>query len=86
MLTLRHVHQLQDRRGLVRLADGRLGKIVKVSTSFPGNRTEVSVYTNLPTGPGIAKVRLEELTSDNDEAPPSSALFVRTPTCDGESA
>ena len=41
---------------MVRLADGRVGKIVRVDTTFPANKTEVSVYTLGAQGPGIAKV------------------------------
>lgn len=29
---------------MVQLRDGRVGKIVRVDTLFPGNRTEVSLY------------------------------------------
>ncbi|HSC89450.1 MAG TPA: hypothetical protein VLC09_19345 [Polyangiaceae bacterium] len=61
MLTLRAVHQLQDQHGMVELEDGRVGRIVRVTTTFPGNTTQVSVYTAGPGGPGIAKVALEQL-------------------------
>jgi len=67
MLTLRRVQALQDRRSVVRLQDGRVGKIIRVDTTFPANRTEVSVYTQDDRGPGIAKVSLE-LLSDVLEA------------------
>ncbi len=67
MLTLRRVQALQDQRSVVRLEDGRVGKIVRVDTTFPANRTEVSVYTGDAKGPGIAKVSLE-LLSDVSEA------------------
>jgi hypothetical protein len=64
MLTLRHVKKLQDQRSVVKLSDGRVGKIVRVDTTFPGNHTEVSVYTDLEgKGPGIAKVGLELLSA-----------------------
>ena len=65
MLTLRLVKQLQDRRSVVRLDDGRVGKIVRVDTTFPENRTEVSVYYTTEDGrrPGIAKVGLESLSA-----------------------
>jgi len=62
MLTLRAIHQLQDQHGSVQLDDGRVGKIVRVTTTFPANTTQVSVYTDGPTGPGIAKVGLHELS------------------------
>jgi hypothetical protein len=67
MMTLRRVKQLQDQRSVVRLSDGRVGKIVRVDTTFPGNRTEVSVYTTREgEGPGIAKVGLEVLSAMPD--------------------
>lgn len=63
MLTLRRVKQLQDQRSQVRLNDGRVGKIVRVDTTFPANQTTVSVYTSADgQGPGILKVGLESLT------------------------
>jgi hypothetical protein len=62
MLTLRAVQKLQDLRSLVQLEDGRVGKIVRVDTMFPGNRTVVSVYTQGEGGPGIAKVGLDCLS------------------------
>ncbi len=61
MLTLRRVHRLQDTRGFVSLEDGRVGKIVRVDTTFPENLTLVSVYTSGPDGPGLQKVRLSHL-------------------------
>lgn len=63
MLTLRRIQKLQDQRSVVRLEDGRVGKIVRVDTTFPANRTEVSVYTEDDKGPGIAKVSLDMLTA-----------------------
>lgn len=51
----------------MRLEDGRVGKIVRVDTTFPANKTVVSVYTEDAQGPGIAKVSLE-LLSDVLEA------------------
>lgn len=67
MLTLRHIQQLQDQRSVVRLEDGRVGKIIRVDTTFPANRTVVSVYTEDGTqGPGIAKVSLELLSAVSD--------------------
>lgn len=67
MLTLRRIQALQDQRSVVRLEDGRVGKIVRVDTTFPQNETVVSVYTEDARGPGIAKVSLE-LLSDMSEA------------------
>src|SRR5690606_26413198 len=45
MVTLRDLHRYQNDRAMVQLKDGRIGKIVRVDTTFPGNYTEVSVYT-----------------------------------------
>ena len=61
MLTLRHLKSLQDARSSVELDDGRVGKIVRVDTTFPENTTVVSVYTEGTNGPGIAKVRLSRI-------------------------
>ena len=66
MLTLRHVQALQDQGSSVQLDDGRIGKIVRVDTSFPENTTEVSVYTEGARGPGIAKVGLSRLVDLRD--------------------
>jgi len=60
MMTLKTVRKMQDARRPVELDDGRIGKIVRVDTLFPGNHTVVSVYT-LGEGPGIAKVTLDRL-------------------------
>lgn len=68
MLTLRRVQELQDRRSVVRLADGRVGKIIRVDTTFPANKTEVSVYTMGALGPGVARVSLELLTGESEPA------------------
>lgn len=51
---------------MVRLEDGRVGKIIRVDTTFPANTTEVSVYTQDEKGPGIAKVALEDLSALSD--------------------
>ncbi len=66
MLTLRNIQALQDSRSIVRLEDGRVGKIIRVDTTFPANQTEVSVYTEGAKGPGIAKVSLELLSAASD--------------------
>jgi hypothetical protein len=50
----------------VQLADGRVGKIIRVDTTFPENKTEVSVYTEDENKPGIAKVGLEVLSAMSD--------------------
>jgi hypothetical protein len=48
-------------RARVELSDGRTGKIVRVDTMFPANDTTVSVWTDSPEGPGVTKVRLDEI-------------------------
>jgi hypothetical protein len=63
MLTLRRIQKLQDQRSVVRLEDGRVGKIVRVDTTFPANVTEVTVYTEDAHGPGIAKVSFADLSA-----------------------
>lgn len=70
MLTLRRIQELQDKRSTVQLADGRVGRIVRLDTTFPANRTEVSVYTMGAQGPGITKVSLELVTGVSE---PTSA-------------
>lgn len=61
MASLRHIHQFMNERKLVRLADGRTGKIIRVDTLFPENDTQVTVWTSDECGPGIAKVERIEL-------------------------
>ncbi|HEX2671629.1 MAG TPA: hypothetical protein VHM25_12190 [Polyangiaceae bacterium] len=61
MASLRHIHQFMNERRLVRLADGRTGKIIRVDTLFPDNDTQVTVWTPDSTGPGLAKVERFEL-------------------------
>jgi len=56
MASLRHIHQIMNERGLVQLADGRTGKIIRVDTLFPQNDTEVTVWTPDRSGPGLAKI------------------------------
>ena len=46
MATLRHLHQMMNERRMVRLSDGRVGKIVRVDTLFPSNATIVTVWTD----------------------------------------
>ena len=45
-----------NERGLVQLADGRIGKIMRVDTWFPENDTKVTVWTRGSAGPGLARV------------------------------
>lgn len=51
---------MNERRRVV-LADGRTGKIVRVDTVFPANDTTVTVWTDTPSGPGVAKVQLDDV-------------------------
>lgn len=66
MATLRHLHQLMNERRLVQLADGRIGKIVRVDTLFPGNATTVTVWTE-SNGPGISKVSLADVLGEAEK-------------------
>jgi len=70
MMTLKTVRKMQDARKPVELDDGRIGKIVRVDTLFPGNHTVVSVYM-LGEGPGIAKVTLDRLVEARTRPPAS---------------
>ena len=66
MATLRHIHQIMNERRPVRLVDGRTGKVVRVDTTFPGNATTVSVWTDSKS-PAVAKVSLTEIVGDADK-------------------
>lgn len=66
MATLRHLHQLMNERRMIRLSDGRIGKVVRVDTLFPGNATTVTVWTD-NNGPTIAKVSLAEVLGEADK-------------------
>jgi hypothetical protein len=46
MATLRYLHQMMNERRMVRLSDGRVGKIVRVDTLFPSNATVVTIWTD----------------------------------------
>jgi hypothetical protein len=68
MVTLRDLHRYQTNRNMVQLEDGRIGKIVRVDTTFPGNRTVVSVYTVAgPQGPS-GQARSDQARSDQGGA------------------
>jgi len=60
MASLRHIHQFMNERQLVRLADGRTGRIIRVDTLFPNNDTQVTVWTP-DDAPGLAKIERIEL-------------------------
>ena len=59
--TLRHIHRYMNDRRRVALSDGRTGKIVRVDTMFPSNDTTVTVWTDAAGGPGVSKVRLDDV-------------------------
>jgi len=61
MASLRHIHRFMNERKLVRLADGRTGKIIRVDTLFPENDTKVTIWTPDESGPGLAKIERFEL-------------------------
>jgi hypothetical protein len=80
MATLQHLHQLMNERRMVRLSDGRVGKIVRIDTTFPDNATTVSVWTKNSTeaegpvsasgpssGPGISRVSLSDIVGDAEQ-------------------
>ena len=80
MATLRNIHQLMNERRMVRLSDGRVGKVVRVDTTFPDNTVTITVWTNTNadgspvssgplstgplSGPGISKVSLAEVVGE----------------------
>jgi hypothetical protein len=80
MATLRHIHQLMNERRMVQLSDGRVGKVVRVDTTFPDNATTVTVWTATTadgapvstsplssgplSGPGISKVALSDVIGE----------------------
>jgi hypothetical protein len=76
MANLRHIHQLMNERRMVQLADGRVGKVVRVDTTFPENATTITVWTNSneaqgpastsgpASGPGISKVSLSDIVGE----------------------
>jgi hypothetical protein len=61
MASLRHIHQFMNERKLIRLADGRTGKIIRVDTVFPENDTQVTVWTPDRDSPDLAKIERFEL-------------------------
>lgn len=76
MLSLFNLHQMMNERRMVQLADGRVGKVVRVDTTFPANTTTVTIWTDSsewngpvsgngpPSGPGISKVPLAEIVGE----------------------
>lgn len=73
-MSLRHLHRCMTDRRRVELDDGRLARIVRVDTEFPANHTTVSVWTDTPKGPSLAKVDLGRIVGPApDSAGPPSA-------------
>jgi len=58
---------MTERRGVL-LDDGRLGRIVRVDTEFPRGSTTVSVWTETPRGPGVAKVDITRIVGEAKKA------------------
>jgi len=54
---------MMNERRMVLLSDGRIGKVVRVDTTFPGNATTVSVWTD-SKAPGVAKVSLTDVVGE----------------------
>jgi len=54
---------MMNERRMVLLSDGRIGKVVRVDTTFPGNATTVSVWTD-SRSPGVAKVSLADVVGE----------------------
>jgi hypothetical protein len=50
------MYAIMASRKPVTLSDGRTGVIVRVDTSFPEAETTLHVWTEMPEGPGLAKV------------------------------
>src|SRR5690606_18241713 len=71
MVTLRDLHRYQNDRSMVQLKDGRIGKIVRVDTTFPANHTVVSVYTIGEGAQGTEPADIEE--SETDRGVPAAS-------------
>ena len=54
---------MMNERRRVLLSDGRIGRVVRVDTTFPDNSTTVSVWTD-SKAPGVAKVSLSEVVGE----------------------
>jgi hypothetical protein len=52
-----------NERRMVQLSDGRVGKVVRVDTTFPENATTVSVWTDSKS-PSVAKVSLSDVVGE----------------------
>jgi hypothetical protein len=56
MSLVRTMYAIMASRKPVVLSDGRTGVIVRVDTSFPDAETTLHIWTEMPEGPGLAKV------------------------------
>jgi hypothetical protein len=56
------MYAIMASRKPVTLSDGRTGVIVRVDTEFPEAETTLHVWTDMPEGPGLAKVRADSVT------------------------
>lgn len=58
MRNVRHIHRFMAERRRILLADGRVGRIVRIDTCFPVHNSQVSVWVQTEHGgPGVARVR-----------------------------
>ena len=62
MSLVRTMYAIMASRKPVMLSDGRTGVIVRVDTSFPEAETTLHVWTEMPEGPGLAKVNARGVT------------------------
>ncbi len=69
MATLRLIHQYMTDRRQVQLEDGRVGKIVRVDTSFPAQSSVVSIWTSDSDASPVTKIDIAQIIGP---APPSS--------------
>jgi hypothetical protein len=74
MATLRLIHQYMTDRRQVLLEDGRIGKIVRVDTSFPAQTSLVSVWTSDADDPPVTRVDVAQIVGP---APPRGPRLSR---------
>jgi hypothetical protein len=61
------MYAIMASRKPVTLSDGRTGVIVRVDTSFPEAETTLHIWTEMPDGPGVAKVSARAVIQDAPE-------------------
>ncbi|MBN2197536.1 MAG: hypothetical protein JW751_32455 [Polyangiaceae bacterium] len=61
MADLRLIHRYMTDRCQVVLDDGRVGKIVRVDTTFPAHTSVVSIWTADAEDPLVTKVAIERV-------------------------